>query len=54
MADTEMAKIMEIPVDDKDNEKEERDETNAVVGSEDVEPELMKEAADEVDDYNAD
>ncbi|KAI5022461.1 hypothetical protein ZWY2020_059191 [Hordeum vulgare] len=39
-------------VDDKDKEKK-RDEANAV-GSEDVDPELMKEADDDVDDDNDD
>ncbi|GJM87235.1 hypothetical protein PR202_ga03169 [Eleusine coracana subsp. coracana] len=55
MADTEMTKILEILVDDKYNKKEkERDGANAAVGSEDVDPKLMNEAADEVDDYNDD
>jgi hypothetical protein len=48
IADIEMAKKFGIPVDDKDKEKDkERDEATVAVGSEDVHPELMKEAADD-------
>jgi hypothetical protein len=49
MADTEMAKIFGIPVDDRDKEK--ADETNLV---DDVDRELMENAADDVDDAHYD
>lgn len=51
--DSEMAKILGIAVDDNDNEKEkERDEANVYVGCEDVDPELLREGGDMVDDCN--
>ena len=47
LADTEMAKFFGIPLDEKEKER------NEAAGSEDVDPELMKEAADDdVDDDN--
>jgi hypothetical protein len=49
MADTEMAKIFGIPVDDRDKEK--ADETNLV---DDVDRELMETTADDVDDAHYD
>jgi hypothetical protein len=52
--DIEMAEIYGILVDDKDKKEKERDEANAAAGSEDVDPELMKEAANDVDDDNDD
>ena len=58
MTDSHMAQILGIPVDDKGSEERERererDEANAAVVFEDVDPELMREAADEVDDFNDD
>ncbi|KAE8801420.1 outer envelope pore protein 16-3, chloroplastic/mitochondrial-like [Hordeum vulgare] len=53
IADTEMAKLFGIPVDDRD--EEERDEANTSDNddtelSEDVDEQLMKDAADDVDD----
>ena len=53
MDDIDMAEMLGIPVDDKDKEKK-KGETNVTAGSEDVDPELMKEAADDVDDNNDD
>ena len=52
--DTEMANLFGIPVDDKDKEKKKRDAANAATGSGVVDAELMKEAADDVDDDNDD
>jgi hypothetical protein len=55
IADTEMANFFEILVDDKDKEKDkekERDAATVAAGSEDVDLELMKEAADDIDDEN--
>ncbi|KAE8785142.1 hypothetical protein D1007_41217 [Hordeum vulgare] len=52
IADTEMAKIFGIPVDDRD--EEERDEANTSDNADtelsDVDEQLMKDAADDVDD----
>ncbi|KAE8780126.1 hypothetical protein D1007_46804 [Hordeum vulgare] len=53
MADTEMAKLFGIPVDDRD--EEERDEANTSDNddrelSEDVDEQLMKDGADDLDD----
>ncbi|KAE8814736.1 hypothetical protein D1007_07972 [Hordeum vulgare] len=53
IADTEMAKLFGIPVDDRD--EEERDEANTSDNddrelSEDVDEQLMEDAADDVDD----
>ncbi|KAE8805681.1 hypothetical protein D1007_18176 [Hordeum vulgare] len=52
IADTEMAKLFGIPVDDRD--EEERDEANTSDNDDrelsDVDEELMKDAADDVDD----
>ena len=45
--------MLGILVDDKDKEKK-KGETNVTAGSEDVDPELMKEVADDVDDNNDD
>ena len=52
--DTEMTDLFGILVDDKDKEKKKRDAANAAAGSGVVDAELMKEAADDVDDENDD
>ena len=49
--DIEMAEFFGIPVDEKDKKEKQRGEAN-VAGSDVVDPELMKEAADDVDDDN--
>ncbi|KAE8773289.1 hypothetical protein D1007_54589 [Hordeum vulgare] len=55
IADTEMAKLFGIPVDDKD--EEERDEANTSDNDDrelsDVDEQLMKDVADDVDDAHA-
>ncbi|KAK1614668.1 hypothetical protein QYE76_020185 [Lolium multiflorum] len=62
MSDIEMARIYGIPVDDKDKEKD-KDESEMPANAnrtwagsihEDVDPELMQDAADEVDDAHDD
>jgi hypothetical protein len=53
MDDTEMANLFGIPVDEKDKKnKKNKKGRDAADSYEDVDPELMKEAADDVDDAN--
>ena len=47
-----MADLFGILVDEKDKEKKKRDASNRASGSRVVDLELMKEAADDVDDEN--
>ena len=52
VANTEMATLFGIPVDDEDKEKEKGSAESA--GYADVDPKLMKDVADDVDDDNND
>ena len=57
IADTKMAEMFGIPVDDKDKEKDECTlpaDGNTNSGPEDVDGELMEDAADDVDDAHDD